>query len=420
MSIHVVQSGESLWSLSHYYSQSVDVIKTVNGLPADLIMPGLALYLPDPEPIRFYRIKARDTLWKLALQFRTSVGRLLEANPNLSPEKLSIGQVVAVPTPIKYPLQTLAFVDAYLPQSVSNQLSSLSPLLTYVAVFGYATQSNGALTPARDDALLQLIKAQGIRPLLVVSNSTGSSFSPDLARLVLDPLVRANLIRSIKQNVLDKGYAGVSTDFEFIPANLRPQWTAFLLELKQALGGLILQVNVPSKTSDMPTNPIVGAYDYAAIGKIADIFTVLTYDYGYSIGPPDPIAPPWWIEQVITYTLTLVPKSKVMMAIPLYAYDWLIPDLPTVNAAALSVNAAQNLALSHYSLIQYDSHNESPYFSYMKDTHTHKVWFEDPRSLLAKYRLLEAYELPGVAYWRLGFDFPQNWAFIKDNFQVVK
>jgi spore germination protein len=420
MSIHVVQSGETLWSLSRYYGQSVETIKRINGLTSDSIMPGLALYLSDPEPIRFYRIKAGDTLWKLALQFRTSVGRILQANPNLVSEKLSIGQVVTLSTPVKYPLQTLAFADATLPQSLTNQLITLSPSLTFVALFGYATKPNGELIPVRDAPLLQLIKGQGVRPLLVISNSTGLKFSPDLARQVLNPLVRPIFIQNIKQIVMEKGYAGVSTDFEFIPADLRSQWTAFLLELKQALGGLILQVNAPSKTTDMPTNPIVGAYDYAAIGRIVDLFTVLTYDYGYSIGPPDPIAPSWWIQQVLDYTLLLVSKAKVMMAIPLYAYDWIVPDLPTVDATALSVNEAQNLALSHSSLIHYDLRNESPYFSYTKDSHHHMVWFEDPRSLLAKYRLLEAYELRGVAFWRLGFDFPQNWAYIKDHFQVAK
>jgi spore germination protein len=420
MTIHVVQYGDTLWSLSRYYGQPIGTIKEVNGLTSDRIMPGLALYLSDPEPTLFYRIKAGDSLWKLALQFRSSVGRILQANPKLDPERLSIGQVLTLPTPVKYPLQTLAFVDATLPQSLKDELLALSPSLTYVAVFGYGTQPNGELTPVSDDALLKLIKSQRIRPLLVISNSTGLKFSPDLARQVLDPLVRPVFIQNVKQKVIEKGYAGVSTDFEFIPAELRPQWTSFLVELKQALGGLLLQVNAPSKTTDMPTNPIVGAYDYAAIGKIVDLFTVLTYDYGYSIGPPNPVAPPWWIGQILDYSLSLVPKSKVMMALPLYAYDWVVPDLPTVDATALSVNAAQNLALSHFSLIHYDVKNESPYFYYTQDSRQHIVWFEDPRSLLAKYRLLEAYELPGVAFWRLGFNFPQNWAYIKDNIQVLK
>jgi spore germination protein len=59
---------------------------------------------------------------------------------------------------------------------------------------------------------------------------------------------------------------------------------------------LILHVNVHAKTEDIPTNLIIGAYDYLAIGAVADIVGVMTIDYGYPTGPPNPVATIWWVE----------------------------------------------------------------------------------------------------------------------------
>ncbi|MCM2532199.1 LysM peptidoglycan-binding domain-containing protein [Neobacillus pocheonensis] len=67
MALHVVGSGENLWSISKLYGVSVSSIITINGLlSASNIVPGLALYIPDNlPPVRFYKIKAGDQIWQM-------------------------------------------------------------------------------------------------------------------------------------------------------------------------------------------------------------------------------------------------------------------------------------------------------------------------------------------------------------------
>ena len=48
------------------------------------------------------------------------------------------------------------------------------------------------------------------------------------------------------------------------------------------------------------------------------------------------------------------------------------------------------------------------------------VWFEDARSIQAKFNLIKQYNLRGIGYWKLGLSFPQNWVLIGANFDVVK
>jgi spore germination protein len=421
VAIHVVSSGETLWAISVRYEVSINLLQEVNGLFSDFLMPGLALYIPNQsQPERFYAIQPADNLWKIAEKFNTSIAAIMQENPGIMVENLLVGQVLRIPTPYKYTAQTLAFIDAFIPQPITEQLNKISTNLTYLAIFSYSVLPDGTLTDVEDTALIQQIKAYNIKPLMVLSNYESGGFSPELASQVLETNTRYQLVQNIVQKLNEKGYSGISLDFEAIPASLRDHFTAFLRELKAAMGNLVLQVNVFSKTWDMPTNPFAGAFDYYEIGKIADIVTVLTYDYGYTVGPPDPVAPVWWIDQVLSYATSLIPRKKLMMAIPLYGYEWILPDTPEINAVPISINNAQNQALQNYAVIQYNTIAQAPYYLYEVNGYQHIVWFEDPRSIEAKYRLMESYELLGAAFWRLRYEFPQNWSYLDRNVDVVK
>ena len=48
------------------------------------------------------------------------------------------------------------------------------------------------------------------------------------------------------------------------------------------------------------------------------------------------------------------------------------------------------------------------------------VWFEDSRSMMAKFNLVIKYGLRGVSYWVLGKPLLQNWALLNSMFRVKK
>ena len=56
----------------------------------------------------------------------------------------------------------------------------------------------------------------------------------------------------------------------------------------------------------------------------------------------------------------------------------------------------------------------------MQDGKQHEVWFEDARSIQAKFDLIKELNIRGMSYWKLGLAFPQNWLLIVDNFNVTK
>ncbi|MEH7126444.1 LysM peptidoglycan-binding domain-containing protein [Bacillus sp. JJ1773] len=416
MSIHIVQRGDSLWAISKRYNVPIQSILNVNGLSANgIIIPGLALYIPDQAlPIRSKIIAKGDSLWGLAQKYRTNINAILSANPGIQSNNLVVGQKINIPSPLKLSMQTLGFIIPFSPQSFIPILKQVAKEISYLAIVSYSLTNEGYTYLAVDDTqVIKESKRLEITPLLMIRNFANQKFSPELIGQVLENSVyRKNLINSLMNFITDKGYGGVSIDFEFIPPPRRQDFNTFLNELKTALGPLILHVNVHAKTADLPQNRIVGAYDYSAIGKAADIVAVMTIDYGYPTGPPNPVSPIWWIEDVIQYSISLINPKKLQMALPLYGYDWRVIDNLTKAHSQLN---AQNLAISSGALINYDLNSSTPSFNYWKGSERHIVWFDDIRSFAEKYKLIDQYHLLGLTFWQLSLLFPQNWVYLENN-----
>ncbi|WP_160918052.1 glycosyl hydrolase family 18 protein [Guptibacillus hwajinpoensis] len=421
MGVHTVVIGDNLWRISLAYGVPISTIQTLNGLVSDRLVPGLNLYIPDQDlPEQFYQLKQGDTFWNLSQQYMTSVQAIVEANPTMNPTALPVGARIRIPSMQKYQMETLVFFDAIEGSPYFGTLNNLSGWITYLAVFTYSFTPKGELLPIDDDAILKRAKALNIKPLLVISNYDVQMFSAELADTVLqNKEKRATLVQNLVTTVKEKGYAGVSVDFEFVPPERRKEFTLFLQELKKGLGNLTLQLNAHAKSSDMPTNRLVGFLDYRAVGEIADIVSVMTIDYGYAIGPPDPIAPVWWVEEMLMYATSQINHRKVMMAMSLYGYDWSLPAQEK-PAEMISVQNAQNRAINGWLPIQYDEIAQAPTYRYNLMGQQHVVWFEDIQSIKEKYKQMQVYDLLGATYWRLRFLFPQNWAYVEKNMRVLK
>jgi spore germination protein len=421
MPVHVVKSGENLWVISNFYSVSLTTLVEVNGLQsANAVVPGLSLYIPDSLlPSRYYQIQSGDNLWDLSLRFQTSLTNILLANPGVDPDRLYIGQRLTIPSPLRMEIASLGFIIPFSPETFLASFNALARQITYLAVVAYSLTDEGyAYVELNDSAIVSKSRQLNVIPLLMIRNFKNGEFSPELIGKVLEnPTLRNNLVESLVQLTRERGYGGVSIDFEFIPPQRRFDFIKFLKDLKTELGELILHVNVHAKSQDLPTNRIVGAYDYRAIGNVADIVAVMTIDYGYPTGPPDPIAPIWWMEEVIRYALSNIISGKLQIAFALYGYDKVVS---THNTKALSVQGSQNQAISNGAFIEYDSYAQAPWYRYWKGTEEHIVWFEDIRSYMEKYRLLDLYQLSGATFWQLSLAAPQNWAYMNNKISVLK
>lgn len=96
---HVVQKGDSLWSISQNYGTSVQQLKALNNLNGDLIYPNQALHISAEEKTenqdQIYRVVKGDSLWKISNKYGVSVPDLKAWN-NLASDIIHPGQSLAV------------------------------------------------------------------------------------------------------------------------------------------------------------------------------------------------------------------------------------------------------------------------------------------------------------------------------------
>lgn len=61
---------------------------------------------------------------------------------------------------------------------------------------------------------------------------------------------------------------------------------------------------------------------------------------------------------------------------------------------------------------QWDDTIRQYYAQWSDQTHSYKLWIEDPRSIKHKVQLVHEYGLAGAAFWRKGYELPEVWPLI--------
>lgn len=148
---------------------------------------------------------------------------------------------------------------------------------------------------------------------------------------------------------------------------------------------------------------------------------LMTYEWGYTYGPPMAVAPINKVREVVDYAATRIPPSKIDLGIPNYGYDWTLPyERGKSRARTLGNLEAVELAVSEGVPISFDETAMSPYFFYEKDGLTHEVWFEDVRSYREKFSLLPLYGLRGLGIWQIMRLFRPGLLLMEDTLEILK
>ncbi|WP_156289960.1 LysM peptidoglycan-binding domain-containing protein [Oceanobacillus salinisoli] len=427
MQIHVVQPGDSLFSIANTYSSSTNMIIEANELDApENLVVGQALVIPIVG--QFYFVQPGDTLYTIASRFGISYQELAEINNFPIGNILPIGLRLYVPPPTKRPITSMGYVEPLggtVSETLENAASKTAPYLTYLAHFSFRVNRDGTLTPPPLGNLRQIAEANDASLTLVVTNLEEGEFSSELGHIILTvQAVQNTLLDEIVNTATAGGYRDVHFDFEFIFPEDREAYNTFLRKAKDRLSqaGLIMSTALAPKTSAEQTGIVYEAHDYRTHGEIADFVVLMTYEWGYSYGPPMAVSPLDQVRRVVEYAVTEIPPEKIILGQNLYGYDWTLPFVEGGDPArAISPQQAIALARENNVAIQFDQTAQAPYFFYTDtEGNQHEVWFEDARSIQGKFDLIREFGLLGIAYWKLGLAFPQNWLLIDDQFDITK
>ncbi len=299
-------------------------------------------------------------------------------------------------------------------------------LMDEVAFFWYAFDGTGKVVPSGkvDLSIKETAQKNGSKAYALVHNMnlTGAvGFDANLAHRVLsNPDIRANLVTNLVNLTTKDGWDGISVDVEKAPPGDRNNFSAFVAELGKALKAKdkVLNVSIPAKFVDYPSDLWSGAYDYAAIGKAADQIILMTYDE-HGLGTTHgPIASQGWVDRVITFAVGKIPKEKIVMGLPVYSFDWGSnkPTMPDYLSYAQTVDRAKK----HGVEILTDPSAKVPQFTYTANGVRHEVFFENIGSLKIKMDYALKHKLHGVAIWRLGMEDPAIWDALLKSFGTNK
>lgn len=317
--------------------------------------------------------------------------------------------------------------NGYAYPSVSPEvLAEWADYMTLLSCFSYGFTEEGALITLEDDEMRAIGESRGAMSMMVLTPlDAEGSFNNELVRALLNnEAAKARLLAEILAELQRKNMFGIDFDFEFVFAENRDQYSRFVQDaaiMLNAEGYLVTVALAPKVSADQP-GLLYEGHDYAAMGEAANFVLLMTYEWGYTFGPPLPVAPLPEVRRVLEYGVSEINPDKILMGIPNYGYDWRLPFVQGESRAErLSNPEAVARAGIFGAEIQYDEAAQAPYFYYTDfEGNQHVVWFEDYRSWNAKFALLKELGLAGFSIWNLMSPFPEGMAAIRDNFEITK
>lgn len=378
--------------------------------------------------MEIYVVKAGDTVESIAESHGIAVSSVIYNNQLVYPYPLAVGQALLLSlgetSNPSYPAWVNGYAYPFIQQDV---LSETLPYLSSLSVFSYGFTTDGELVaPMQDDSfMINAALMEGVRPVLTLTplGPDGNFNNYLITSVVNNQEAKDNLLANLLETVQAKNFQGVDIDFEYIRPEDRIPFADFVADVRNLLSqyGYHVSVALAPKISDTQSGLLYEGKDYALLGEAADSVLLMTYEWGYTYGPPMAVAPVNKVRQVVEYAITRINPSKIDLGIPNYGYDWTLPFVQgTSRATTVSNQGAVQIAIEAGVPIWFDEVAMSPFFQYEKDGQLHEVWFEDVRSYREKFSLLPVYGLRGMGYWQIMRFFRPNWLLLEDTFRIQK
>lgn len=392
--------------------------------------------------MQIYVVKEGDTIDAIADAAGMDPLRLAYENQVDSPYRLVVGQSLLVSgdreNGTQSRLEGIQISDEQTGPVIMNGyaypwieeevLTETCRFLTSISLFSYGFTETGELIPPSgegEEDVISEAKRQNVIPVLVLTPlGADGRFNNNLVSVLVESLeIQQKLIRELWSVVQEKGYGEIDVDFEYVLADDRELFADFVRRLRiiMNLFGIRVTVALAPKTSRDQRGLLYEGIDYKALGEAANGVLLMTYEWGYTYGPPMAVAPINMVRRVVEYALSEIPAEKISLGIPNYGYDWPIPyEQGVTRARSIGYTEAIRLAVDHGVRIYFDETAQSPHFRYWQYGIQHEVWFEDVRSMHAKFGLIKEFGLAGTGYWQLMRLFRANWLLADHEFLIQK
>jgi spore germination protein YaaH len=246
-----------------------------------------------------------------------------------------------------------------------------------------------------------------------------NDFDPDKTSVLLNDMAhRDAFMDQLLAFLVDNNLKGVNIDFEDIHLKDQGKFTVFMAELvyKAHQHGIIVSIDVTVPDGSDNWSKV---FDREKIGWFVDYMMVMTYDQYWASSPiSGTVSGITWMKDNMRKIMTMVPKEKLVLGIPLYTRVWTEslsstePNKMKTKSKAITMKRTQEIIAEKKLTPIWDEENGQYFVSYFEGESIIKIWIEDLKSLQLKASLYKTLDLAGVACWRRGFEMEGTWPVI--------
>lgn len=318
---------------------------------------------------------------------------------------------------------------------IDKAQADYSPYITQLSYFNVVIDSDGSVqkftSPGQSDPGWHSLSTGKVDNYLANAKSKGielslTVFSGDdkkIDKFLEDPATSAqNLINDISPVITQYGFSDINLDIEKVAEatpDQRIRYTTFVSEFRNRLNpNITITLDAPGIAFVKDKN----LADPKSLAKIVDYIVLMGYDFhnpgSFVTGSVAPqtgagIVSEFDIESAIQAALTLMPASKLILAVPLYGYSWeTINNTPRSavlpgSAFSISSRSVENLLSTCTNCsTKFDETDAENYIIYKdEETGTYfQVFYPDKRSTQIKVDFVKSQNLGGMALWALGYE----------------
>ncbi|NLJ89734.1 MAG: LysM peptidoglycan-binding domain-containing protein [Clostridiales bacterium] len=424
MVIHVIEPGETAYTIANEYGVSAQWIIRENGIvnPLDLAV-GNALVILFPKIT--HTIVEGDTLEKIAQMYNVTIMDLLRNNSYLSDlEYLQVGDVIVIEyeDEKKSNLTVTGYSYHFTDERV---LRKTLPYLTYLMISSLYIDENGIIRENDDKRVIEYSKVYGVAPILSIEfKNKGSKKATDVLHSILnDAILRDAIIEGITTVLVKKGYSGVGFGPVYVYPSDREKYIEFMNEIISCvhnLGLIVIDTTIP-KTFGLISD-VFSTYNYIfSVNQLTDLSVVFPYSVGLSIVAPTGISSYHALIDMINYVLDYIEPDILQLGINTVGYIWELPYIPGESEGnAISVTSAVQLAKDFDIPIQFDEGTQAAFFSYEDGNREYLIRYRDARSIATYMNVVDEYDLRGIGVWNITSFFNGLWLIVNSQYKIDK
>ncbi len=285
--------------------------------------------------------------------------------------------------------------------------------LDVVSPFWFRLKNNeGDISNIADIGYVRKLHDQGIQVWSMFTNN----FDAEMTHEVLSSTSkREKVIKDILALSALYELDGINVDFENVAKADGEYFVQFMKELTPYLKqqGLVVSVDM------YVPRPWTAHYGRKEVGEVVDYIMIMAYDEHWSTSPKSgSVASIAFVEDGIIKTLEEVPKEKVVLGLPYYTRMWTEENVDgeiKVTSEAMGMDRAFDTMTDNGVEFQWIDEDIKQYYGeYTDGDKTYKMWLEEERSIEEKVKLMDKYDLAGVAGWSLVFPKEEIWDVLED------